>query len=148
MEWPGKKTITSKDILRSLSEAREDHLRQPNYLPSTITTGTRRDVASARNDPWNVAAPFSSTNTNLSDSQQQHKEYRLESELDVGGNEGATCLSSFARACVCCGCPCDRARGRHQRRRLQYVGSNPTTEEEGEYLMDCDELGLTWESNS
>ena len=64
-----------------------------------------------------------------------------------GGNKEKTCLSNLVCVCIHCGYCYDRTRGRHRGGKLRYAGSNLSTEE-GEYLMDCDELGLTWESNS
>lgn len=145
MEGSSKKTITSKDILRSLSESRDDHLRQQNDPLTINNSGTCTDIESTRNDPWSVAVAI---NSNSANNQRQETEYHLDfvdSELE-GEDEEKNCLSSLARVCICC--DCGRTRDRHRRGRLQSVGSNLTAEEEGEYLMDCDELGLTWEKNS
>jgi len=142
LEGHKKRTLTSKDILRSLSEARDDHLRgagaqiplatQPREN-SRVESGNQSSIS---NDPWLARDPaVVSSSSSSGDHHHQSLSYPLDFDDSMEGEERR-------KSRMCCICLCWEKKSR--RKRLQSIGSNLTAEEEGEYLMECDELGLTW----
>ena len=145
LEGRNKRNLTSKDILHSLSESKEDHFRQldttvpSNSLESRDERTTGSDHHTQINDPWN-ATPSSSS------AQDQHRDTEhsldFEDSLEAEDTSTTSCFSKMTHVCLCW------ERRRSQQRRLQSVGSNLTAEEEEDFLMDCDQLGITFKKTS
>ena len=131
--------------MHSLSEARDDHMRQfvdPDPADSSTTTSITSCTDSSelpKNDPWH-AIP---TRTNQTAARESLLEFE-DLEADHKRRD-----SLCARACFVCLAQvvcCKSNRENYYQR--SSAGSNLTMEEEKEYLTDCDELGLTWEDRT
>lgn len=157
LQGSDKRSIRSKDIMNSLSEARDDHMQQiTDPISSSAqhhhSTGTilnrdsentilHRDSEPARNDPWHAIPPSTDT------SQRQVVENELQSDFFVPVEiEKSGCGFSKCISCLTCVC-CRRTGHRTRLHRARRVRSSLSAEEEREYLMDCDELGLMWEGD-
>ena len=131
LQGSNKRIITSKEIIHSLSEAHEDHMRQ---LMNSNTSGDLEQLP----DPW-TSIP---TSASLDTSQHQIAANNLCIEIENSTPSRRRCCD-VAIFIAMCGC-CRRKRfGDYQKRRAR---STLTTEEEREHLVDCDALGLTWEN--
>lgn len=141
--------------MQSLTEAHDDHMHQiadpssdSTHLSSNSThlsahTSTlHRDPEPAQNDPWHIAP---TPNTDYSHHQNVAEE--LQSEFIVPLEVERGCGFSRCISCLACACLKSRRTGYQRRTRLRSAGSSLTAEEEREYLMDCDELELTWEGS-
>ncbi len=163
LQGSDKRKITSKDIMDSLSEAKESHMMQQSWdspscpssrtqsssglsPPSQQTSSSRNlEPEPARNDPWSVPEHSAeASNTHQSDvSEFQPEEVFVDVRLKESGCGFMSCLT----------CVCFRRRLSGGRRRASGEGrrwrnspgdesSSLTTEEERAYLMQCDQLGL------
>ncbi len=137
LEGSKRRNLTSKDILKALSESRDDHLRQMDAAPSVQLTlsgedrTTNNDRQMVSNDPWTVAR--SSAPSESASGKDHHdglEEYPLDFEDPLVIDNNRTCFSKLFGACRCW-----KFRVHHGR-----LQSNLTAEEDEEFLMDCDEL--------
>ena len=162
LQGTDKRKITSKDIMNSLSEAKESHMMQPSRdLPletqtsgqsssgqSTSATRPILESEPARNDPWSVPQTVdthqteridSSDNRHQSDEEeQQSDEFFVDVQLKRSGCGFMSCLMS----CTACLRRRQSSTGRWRLRGFSDGGSSLTAEEERAYLMQCDQLGL------
>ena len=142
LEGTNKTKLTSKDVLASLSEAREDHMRQlisnteATSTSSNQTTGTTHSLSTHVYDPWRT---HSVSNTTTANTQNEHKD-ALEGHIEIAQQQ-----HSRNWRWLCCTC-CSNQRVTY--RRAVHGNVEPltslTSEEESAFLLDCDELGLTW----
>ena len=116
-------------------------------VPVTITTAQsggnpllENGGQSSSNDPWLARESADVGSSSSSGDRHQSLMYPLDFDNSVEAEERKNASH------LCCICLCWGKKSRQKR--LQSVGSNLTAEEEGEYLMECDELGLTWNDNT
>lgn len=133
--------------MQSLSEAHDDHMHQmaATSNPAHNSALLHRDSAPAGNDPWH-AAPPTPHQTELDDRHQMSSASEIHpEEYFVSLEEERSGLSRYV-ACLVCSCwrreggggRAGGGAGGMQMRRYAPL----SVEEEGEYLLDCDELAL------
>ena len=141
LEGSNKRKLTSRDVISSLSEAHEDHMRQ-----LMNDTGTSvQDPSAYLYDPWkpyNASAP-----TNTDGNTPKHFE---DKDLEDGHLEIRQQSPSGWKYLCCSWCSTQTVAYSRASRRITS-GDKPLTsltpEEEHAFLLDCDELGLTWEKD-
>lgn len=124
LQGSNKQKLTSKDIVSSVAEAREDHMRQ--LLSSE-----------ASNNPWtgpSSAGRNDYTDVDLRDSEESHRP-RPRPKRRAGTRPSVwTCCYSGAGG--------GESRQAYNRARFQQ-----SLDEEHAYLMDYDDLELSWKSD-
>ena len=136
LEGTNKAKLTSKDVLTSLSEACEDHMRQ--LLSSTEATSTslsQNNLSAQLCEPWKI---HSTTAANA-----PHKDDIVEDHIEITQQQ---CPRNWRWLCCTC---CSNQRVTYSRAvqrtsTIEQPLTSLTSEEESAFLMDCDELGLTW----
>ena len=135
------KKLTSRDVIASLSEAREDHMRQ---LISDPGITRPQDHSAGLYDPWKPHNS-STTSTTPTDMPQFELEDPLEGHAEIHQR------SPWGWKQLCCLCCSTRQVAYSRTGQGTTIAEQPLTsltpEEESAFLLDCDELGLTWEKD-
>lgn len=148
MQGSDKRKITSKDILSSLSEAKESHMMQQSGDPPPQSSGLdssnqappfrNLEPELARNDPWSVPQRNAESGSphQAGMNQLQPEEVFVDVKLKRSWCGLYGCVS-----CLTCACLRQQSWRRLQRTSSPGgVSDNLTSEEERAYLMRCDEL--------
>lgn len=146
LEGSNKRKLTSRDVISSLSEAREDHMKQ---LMSNTGPATTSASESHLYDPWKPhTSTSSSTHVNTPQLFEQEED-RLEGHVHFDNSQQSPRNRGWKRFCCCCWSPQAVAYSRANQRitSADEALTSLTPEEESAFLLDCDELGLTWEKS-
>ena len=140
LEGTNKAKLTSKDVLTSLSEACEDHMRQLlSNTEATSTSLSRNNLSADLCEPWKI---HSTTAANV-----PHKEHEdiihIENHIEIAQQQ---CPRNWRWLCCTC-CSSQRvtySRAVQRTSTVEQPLTSLTPEEESAFLLDCDELALTW----
>ena len=139
LEGTNKAKLTSKDVLTSLSEACEDHMRQLlSNTEATSTSLSRNNLSADLCEPWKI---HSTTAANAP--YNEHEDDIVEGHIEIAQQQ---CPRNWRWLCCTC-CSSQRVTYSRAVRRtltIEQPLTSLTPEEESAFLLDCDELGLTW----
>lgn len=136
--------------MSSLSDARDDHLRAVDHHNSSVDDNNlggrggregERESAIASNDPW-CSSSSKPTATMTREETNKLVFHHNSDDDEEGAMRDEGWLGCLLAACVCSNK--QKSTEVIQRSRLE---SSLTAEEEEDYLMDCDQLGLSWNNN-
>jgi hypothetical protein len=135
LQGTNKAKLTSKDVLASLSEAREDHMRQLlTTTEATSTSLTQNNISTDLCEPWRMH----NTVANM---------LHIEHDDNIVGSHIEIAQQQYPRTWRWLWCTCCSKRPVTNSGAISS-GEQPsatlTHEEENACLLDCDELGLTW----
>lgn len=136
LQGTNKAKLTSKDVLASLSEAREDHMRQ--LLSNTEATSTNLIQNNLCSEPWRMH-----NNTVANMLRVEHDDTVIEGHIEIAQQQ-------YPRTwrwlwCTCCSKQQDTYSGTVRMfSSVEQPLASLTHEEESACLLDYDELGLTW----
>ena len=130
--------------MQSLNEAHDDHMHQMAHPDSSPISGpahhnTHASAPDRHNDPWHITStPNNQQQETSSDDTSDilRTEFFVDLEVEKTGCGFSRCL------------PCLKKRTGRKRSRVRSTESSLTADEEREYLMDCDELGMAWEEDT
>ena len=136
LQGTNKAKLTSKDVLVSLSEAREDHMRQ--LLSNTAATSTNLSQNNLCSEPWRMH-----NNTVANMLHVKHNDIVIEGHIEISQQQRPRTWRWLW--CTCYSKQQDTDRGTVRTfSSVEQPLASITHEEESACLLDCDELGLTW----